>query len=347
MAWNGVRSPLFRFAAATLFSAVAMVGTPSFSWAESPSERYLDARNNYPPRLGLTLDVVAKNPDAYKGATVELTGRLMGLARSDEGASLMLATEGYGSLVLQMSRVPDWVQSGDRLRVLAVIGGGKEPGTTIGLPDLLIVAVASASDIQAMEARWQEDKKYREARNKQNSAALKAAAARLARSPLPSNKPGRTTLASRGAGARGSVASGGLSSDSMSVYQQYRAYIRAQRSKLTEQQVDSITTAILAYSERFDVDPRLVIALIMAESSFNPSTTSHKGAMGLGQLMPDEVKTLGLTNPYDPVQNVAGSIYLLRGRLDKYSGGAAREDLTMRQIILALASYNAGMGAVK
>ena len=63
--------------------------------------------------------------------------------------------------------------------------------------------------------------------------------------------------------------------------------------------------------------------------------------------MPDEVKTLGLSNPYDPVQNVAGAIYLLRGRLDHYSGGAAQKDLQEKQIMLALASYNAGMGAVK
>jgi soluble lytic murein transglycosylase-like protein len=53
---------------------------------------------------------------------------------------------------------------------------------------------------------------------------------------------------------------------------------------------------------------------------------------------------MGLTNPYDPIQNIAGAVYLLRGRLDHYATGPG---LSMQQIILALASYNAGMGAVK
>ncbi len=63
--------------------------------------------------------------------------------------------------------------------------------------------------------------------------------------------------------------------------------------------------------------------------------------------MPEEARKLGLSNPYDPVQNIAGAVYLLKGRLDKYSGGVSKQDLKMRHIILALASYNAGMGAVK
>ena len=77
----------------------------------------------------------------------------------------------------------------------------------------------------------------------------------------------------------------------------------------------------MLFSERYDVDPRLMVALIIAESDFRIKETSNKGAMGLGQIMPDEARDLRLTNPYDPVQNIAGAVYLLRGRLDKYSGG--------------------------
>src|SRR6185369_12865749 len=75
--------------------------------------------------------------------------------------------------------------------------------------------------------------------------------------------------------------------------------------------------------------------------------TSNKGAMGLSQLMPDEVDRLKLSNPYDPVQNIAGATFLLKERLNKYSGSGAFKDATMQHIVLALASYNAGMGAVK
>jgi soluble lytic murein transglycosylase-like protein len=90
-----------------------------------------------------------------------------------------------------------------------------------------------------------------------------------------------------------------------------------------------------------------MVALIIAESDFRPGITSNKGAMGIAQLMPDETQELGLTNPYDPVQNIAGAVYLMRRRLDKYSGGASQQELQMQHIILALASYNAGEGAVK
>jgi soluble lytic murein transglycosylase-like protein len=63
--------------------------------------------------------------------------------------------------------------------------------------------------------------------------------------------------------------------------------------------------------------------------------------------MPDEVQRLGLTNPYDPVQNIAGATFLIKERLNKYSGSGSFHDADMRQILLAIASYNAGMGAVK
>jgi soluble lytic murein transglycosylase-like protein len=64
--------------------------------------------------------------------------------------------------------------------------------------------------------------------------------------------------------------------------------------------------------------------------------------------MPGTAREIGLQNPYDPVQNIGGAVYLLKTRLDKYSGGAAAPgDLTSRHIVLALAAYNAGMGAVK
>ena len=139
----------------------------------------------------------------------------------------------------------------------------------------------------------------------------------------------------------------GLSPNAQRVYGAYYGYIAKCNRRLTTTQADAITRSILLFSERYDVDPRLVVALIIAESDFKPTETSNKGAMGLGQIMPDEAHDLHLTNPYDPVQNIAGAVYLIRGRLDKYSGGAAYRDISMQQIILALASYNAGMGAVK
>ena len=112
--------------------------------------------------------------------------------------------------------------------------------------------------------------------------------------------------------------------------------------------MDTITTSILFFSERERIDPRLTMAMIIAESGFDLSSTSRTGAMGLGQLMPGTARGLGVTNAYDPVQNIAGAVHLLRGHLDTYGGAPANAGvIPFNQIALTMAAYNAGPGAVR
>jgi hypothetical protein len=86
------------------------------------------------------------------------------------------------------------------------------------------------------------------------------------------------------------------------------------------------------YAHMHAVDPSLVRAVMRHESGFNPKAVSPKGAQGLMQLMPGTADLMGVSNPFDPEQNIAGGVGYLRHCLDRFNNDPA----------LAVAAYNAG-----
>jgi soluble lytic murein transglycosylase-like protein len=87
---------------------------------------------------------------------------------------------------------------------------------------------------------------------------------------------------------------------------------------------------------RYDLDPDLIRSVMQTESAFNPMAVSPAGAMGLMQLMPELAEEFGITDPFDPEQNIMGGARYLRQLLNMHDGN----------VRLAVASYNAGPGAV-
>jgi soluble lytic murein transglycosylase-like protein len=99
---------------------------------------------------------------------------------------------------------------------------------------------------------------------------------------------------------------------------------------------DSYDRHIREAAYYYRVHPGLIRAVIQAESAGDPRAVSRKGALGLMQLMPTTAERLGISDPFDPRQNVLGGTCYLRFLLDTFRG----------DVTLALAAYNAGETAV-
>jgi soluble lytic murein transglycosylase-like protein len=89
-------------------------------------------------------------------------------------------------------------------------------------------------------------------------------------------------------------------------------------------------------ADRHQIDPALVVAMIEAESNWNPRAVSSRGAQGLMQLIPATAERFNVGDVFDPAQNVEGGVKYLRWLLERYDGDLEK----------TLAAYNAGEGAV-
>ncbi len=122
------------------------------------------------------------------------------------------------------------------------------------------------------------------------------------------------------------------------VFQQARnlqGYISLFQPRLSPGKKAEISYALLYFARVYDLDPRLLAAVVEAESSFSPRAVSPKGAKGLMQLMPGTARMLGVDDPFDIRQNIAGGARYLAMLYDLFGDW----DLT-------LAAYHAGPGRV-
>lgn len=97
-----------------------------------------------------------------------------------------------------------------------------------------------------------------------------------------------------------------------------------------------LVASIYELAPQYGLDPALVLEVVRAESGFNPHARSHKGALGLMQLIPATARRFGVRDPFEPTENLKGGMAYLRWLFERFNGDLA----------LTLAGYNAGENAV-
>lgn len=312
--------------------------------AASSGSRYVSLRRISHCDRQLTYARVQSDPSLYAGRVLELKGVVGGTAGSGSSVSMMLTLADKSTVVLELPPAEAaWLRDyvAPHVRVLVKVGSNSS-GNVAPLTVLAIAHDAEVGAIEQQEAaretaiarqkalRQQEDERWRQQawRGMQGSQ--------------------RQVEVSRG--GYGRAVAGGGSANALAAYYQpylgarvktffvpYYNFITRYNSRLSANEAGEITFSLLYFADQQNVDPRLVVSMIIAESGFNPEATSRCGAIGLGQLMPGTARALGLNNPYDAMQNLAGAVKYLRGRLDACGWNKA----------VAMAAYNAGLGAVR
>jgi soluble lytic murein transglycosylase len=118
----------------------------------------------------------------------------------------------------------------------------------------------------------------------------------------------------------------------------YKVYIKETPNRPIESNITDLYDHVISEaSHTHGVSFSLLKALIKTESDFNPGAVSSAGARGLMQLMPENIKTLKIKNPFDPRENIMGGTQYLKQLIDRFNG----------KLPLALAAYNAGPGVVE
>lgn len=268
---------------------------------------------------GIACSTLKSSPASCAGKVVEVRGRLSGIMKSDSGGSIIISHPSHGSFIMSMAQLPTENPGVELACLLEVHEGG----------DCRVAAWTYDAELRRLEEAWAE-------------AAKKAAEAKAkAAAPPAEPQPIQDTAAKAASQSRpATVSIEGL-------VPAYKNAIKGFNPKLSDSQADTIARSILGFSSRYKLDARLVCAVILAESHFRINATSRAGAQGLGQLMPGTAAGLGVTNPYDPVDNIYGSVRYVKSMLDRMSGSKPWNDLTWSDLALALAAYNAGPGAVK
>jgi hypothetical protein len=277
--------------------------TTAFSLASaSPEAAYKKSVAGFQP-----IDIVSgpqfeQARRAEPGKSLQLSGVIQGIFSAGEQRTILLQLVDSATVEIECSSNYPEVHSRSRVRCLVKPA---QPSPTAALK--LIDITWDKTPLELLQEAARAALKFPPASREE--IAQSAAQIQRAQQPFPTRGGDQTTLIKRA--------------------------IASLNPRLPARDVDTIGDSIVSYSARYNVDPTLVVAVIAAESRFNPNARSYKGAMGLGQLMPATAAAHNV-DAWDPIENLHLAIRIIRKNLDKYNGDWNK----------ALAAYNAGTGAV-
>ena len=290
-------------------AVLAMVSIAVSGLAQSPNE-YLSLRKKHKVTSPSPLSAL----DTFTGSKIlELKCLVKGTMELDGKNSLYAEINGQEQVV-ECVEVPGWLKGNEVAARLLVRATRQEH---YGAVIVELISAAGEADIAKFDVvpKSAPVKSSAPARTKTSNASRSASKGR----PLP---------------AREAIAQ---------YAPIYARFIANHNKKLSSAKAYEIASAVIGWSVQYDVDARLVMALLIAESDFNPAELSGPGATGLGQLMPETARELGVRNPWNTNENLYGTVKYLKTQMDRYG---ATED-NAGKLALALAAYNAGPGAVK
>ena len=302
-----------------LLQASVVLLFPALQGQSPELKEYLHIRRSY----GIIESVGVPALETLVGTRVfEVQGTIKGTLKSGGKMSILLERTDGETEAIDATSIPDWaVGTNESARLIIKATRTDENGEI----KASLISVAREDDILPIESAMLA-KAAKTASAHRKTAVTSSRHSDSNRIEPPSKAPEKVWT---------------VPSDDATPY--YAGYIHKRNPKLSNSEAYRMAEGILGFSRRYGVDARLIVAMVICESDFNPNEVSNKGAMGLGQLMPDTAHDYGITNPFDSVQNLYGTVREIRAHIDKYRGETGDE---FQSLVLGLAAYNAGDGAV-
>lgn len=307
--------------------SLALCVLPLFAFGQT-FEEYVKLRKKH----GIARASNVEEIEDFVGKRIlEVQGTVKGIIGSGESQLLLVEGPSRVQHYVRSANTPDWLKNGQVPVRIIIEGVRSAQGTML---EATMLGVAGEQEVANYEAK---------------SVPVRTISKSPLRGPINTSRKGGRPMPMQGnipkttTNPIGNVKEG-IGEELASALPAYIDFIKGRNPKLDDSQAQRIAESILAYSAHFGVDARLIVAIIITESDFNPNTQSNKGAMGLGQLMPFNVKALGLKDGFNIEENLWGTVRMVRGNIDRYTKQTSD---SFEALVLALAGYNAGNGAVK